>query len=309
MNKDVKIATRQSFGEALKELGDENNDVVVLDADLSGATKTNIFAKAHPDRFFDIGIAECNMVGIASGMATCGKIPYVASFAVFVTGRAYDQIRASVCYPNLNVKICGTHAGLTVGEDGATHQMLEDISLMRTMPHMKVFSPADDIETKWAVKEAAKIQGPVYIRLCRLATPTIYDESEEFEFGKGKCFGNGKDATIFSTGAMVSKALDAKEQLEKEGIKVRVVDFCTIKPIDRELILKCAKETKKLISIEDHSVYGGLGDAISDVLIEEYPKKLVKIGVKDEFGTSGKAEMVLEHFGLTAEKIVEEVKK
>ena len=309
MNKDVKIATRQSFGEALKELGDENENVVVLDADLSGATKTNIFAKAHPDRFFDMGIAESNMIGVASGMSTCGKIPFAASFAVFTCGRAYDQIRSSVAYPNLNVKICGTHCGLTVGEDGATHQMLEDISLMRGLPNLTVLSPSDDIQTRWAVKEAAKINGPVYIRLCRLATPVIYDENTIFELGKGKCFGDGKIATIFATGAMVSVALEAKEILKQEGIDIRVVDIYSIKPIDKEIILKCAKETEKLISIEDHSVYGGLGDAISDVLISEYAKKLYKIGVKDEFGKSGKAEEVLKYFELTPQKIINVIKE
>ncbi len=308
MNKDLKIATRQSFGEALKELGDKNENIVVFDADLAGATKTGIFKKAHPDRFFDIGIAECNMVGIAAGMATCGKIPYAASFAAFICGRAYDQIRASVCYPNLNVKICGTHSGLTVGEDGATHQMLEDISLMRVLPNMKVFSPSDDIQTKWAVEEASKINGPVYLRFSRLATPVIYENETTFEFGKGVCFGTGNKATVFATGSMVYKALEAKELLEKEGINIRVVDIWCIKPIDRELVIRCAKETDKLISIEDHSIYGGLGDAISDVLIENYPKKLIKMGVKDSFGTSGKALEILEHYGLTTEKIIENVK-
>ena len=308
MNKDVKIATRASFGEALKELGDENEKIVVLDADLSGATKTNSFAKAHPDRFFDIGIAESNMIGIASGLASCGKIPFAASFAAFSTGRVYDQLRASVAYPNQNVKIVGTHYGLTVGEDGATHQMLEDISLTRGLPNFTVLAPSDDISSKWAVKEAAKINGPVYLRFCRLATPVIYDENQKFELGKGICFGNGIDATVFATGDMVCKALEAKEILEKENINIRVVDIHTIKPIDKELILKCAKETNKLISIEDHSVYGGLGDAISDVLISEFPKKLIKMGVRDEFGRSGKAEEVLTHYGLTPEKIIENIK-
>lgn len=306
MNKDIKIATRQSFGEALKELGDENKDVVVLDADLSGATKTNIFAKAHPDRFFDIGIAEQNMIGIASGMSACGKIPFASSFAAFVTGRVYDQIRSSVCYPNLNVKICGTHSGLTVGEDGATHQMLEDINLMKALPNMHILSPSDDTQTRWAIKEAAKIKGPVYIRLCRLATPLIYDKDTKFEFGKGICFGDGRDATVFATGDMVCKALEAKEILKSYGKDIRVIDIHTIKPIDEDLIVKCATETEKLISIEDHSIIGGLGSSISDVLTEKYPKKLVKIGTTD-FGKSGKAEEVLDYFGLTSKKIVETV--
>ncbi len=306
MNKDIKIATRQSYGEALKILGDENKNVVVLDADLSGATKTNTFAKAYPDRFFNIGIAEQNMIGIAAGMSTCGKIPFASTFAVFATGRVYDQIRNSVCYPNLNVKIAGTHSGLTVGEDGATHQMLEDINLMKALPNMTIFSPSDDIQTKWVIKEAVKINGPVYVRLCRLATPLIYDENSKFEFGKGICFGEGKDATVFATGDMVSKALEAQEILKSQGKDIRVVDFHTIKPIDEDLIIKCAVETDKLISIEDHSKIGGLGSSIADVLTEKYPKKLIKLGTK-EFGKSGKAEDVLEYFGLTTDKIVESI--
>ncbi len=242
-------------------------------------------------------------------MATCGKIPYASSFAVFVTGRVYDQIRNSVCYPNLNVKICGTHSGLTVGEDGATHQMLEDINLMKALPNMKILSPSDDIQTKWAIKEASKIKGPVYIRLCRMATPVIYDKNFNFEFGKGICFGDGKDASIFATGDMVCKALEAKEILEsKYGKNIRVIDIHTIKPIDEDLIIKCAKETDKLISIEDHSIIGGLGSSIADVLVQNFPKKLVKIGTSD-FGKSGTANEVLEFFGLTSERIIEEVLK
>ena len=308
MDKNIKIATRESFGKALKELGDENENIVVLDSDLSSATKTNIFQKAYPDRFFDMGIQESNMIGVASGMATCNKIPFAASFAVFSTGRVYDQLRASVAYPNQNVKVVGSHYGLTVGEDGATHQMLEDISLIRGLPNFKIFCPSDDISTKWVVKEASKIDGPVYIRVCRLATPAIYDENQEFEFGKGIQIGDGKDATIFATGDMVCKALEAKEILEKENIYIRVVDFHTIKPLDKELVLKCAKETDRLISIEDHSVYGGLGDCISDILISEYPKKLIKMGVRDKFGKSGKAEDVLKDYDLTPEKIIENIK-
>lgn len=309
MNFNEKIATRQSFGESLEKLGKENKNVVVLDADLSGATKTNIFAKSFPDRFFDMGIAEQNMLGVAAGLATCNKIPFASTFAVFATGRGYDQIRNSICYPNLNVKICGTHAGVTVGEDGATHQMLEDINLMRALPNMKIICPSDDIQTKWAIKESASIKGPVYIRLCRLATPKIYEENQNFSFGKGVQFGDGTVATVFATGVTVSEALIAQEKLKNEGINIRVVDIHTIKPIDKELIVKCAKETNKLISIEDHNIIGGLGTAISDVLIEEYPKKLVKLGVKDTFGKSGKAGELLEYFGLTSKAIIEEVKK
>ena len=307
MDLNNKKATRQSLGEALKDLGDKNEKIVVLDADLSGATKSNIFAKAYPERFINVGIAEQNMIGIAAGLSTCNKIPYACSFAVFITGRVYDQIRTSICYPNLNVKICGTHSGLTVGEDGATHQMLEDINLMRALPNMKIISPSDDIQTKWAVEEASKINGPFYIRLCRLATPIIYENETKFEFGKGICFGNGKDATIFSTGSMVSRALEAKEILKSKGKDVRVVDLHTIKPIDEDLIIKCATETKMLISIEDHNIIGGLGSAISDVLVEKYPKKLIKMGVKDSFGRSGKAEDLLQYFHLTTMDVVQKI--
>ena len=224
-------------------------------------------------------------------------------------GRAYDQIRNSVCYPNLNVKICASHSGVTVGEDGATHQMLEDISLMRGLPNMKVMCTSDDTQTRWAVEEISKIEGPVYLRLCRLATPVIYDENQKFEFGKAVQIGEGTDATIFATGVVVSEAIKAKEELEKQGINIRVVDMHTIKPIDRETIIKCAKETKKLISIEDHSIIGGLGTAISEVLTEEFPTKLIKIGIKDTFGKSGKATQLMEYYGLTAENIMKIVKE
>lgn len=300
-----KKATRQSYGEALLELGKKNEKIVVLDADLSTATKTNLFAKEFPNRFFDMGIAEQNMITTAAGMSTCGKIPYASTFAIFAAGRAYDQIRNSICYPKLNVKICATHAGITVGEDGATHQMIEDISLMRTIPNMTVISTSDDLETKWAVKEASKINGPVYLRLSRLATPIIYDENQKFEIGKAIQIGNGTDGTIFATGVTVSEALKAQEQLKQKGIEVRVVDVHTIKPIDKEIIIKCAKETKKLISIEDHNVIGGLGTAISEVLTDEYPVNLIRLGIKDTFGKSGKAEELMKYFGITAEDIVQ----
>lgn len=308
MDENVKKATRQSYGEALLELGKENKNVVVFDADLSTATKTNLFAKEFPDRFFDMGIAEQNMISTAAGIATCGKIAYASTFAVFAAGRAYDQIRNSVCYPKLNVKICATHAGITVGEDGATHQMLEDISMMRTLPNMTVISTSDDIETKWAVKEISKINGPVYLRLSRLATPVIYNEDQKFEIGKAIQIGDGTDATIFATGVTVSEALKAQEQLKEKGIDVRVVDIHTIKPIDRDIIIKCAKETKKLISIEDHNVIGGLGSAISEVLTDECPTKLIRLGINDTFGKSGNAVELMEYFGITAERIIEEVK-
>jgi len=309
MDLENKKATRKSYGEALLELGKNNKDVVVLDADLSGATKTNIFAKEFPERFFDIGIAEANMIGTAAGFATCGKIPYASTFAVFAAGRSYDQIRNSVCYPNLNVKICATHSGITVGEDGATHQMIEDISMMRTLPNMTVISTSDDIQTKWAVEEISKIKGPVYLRLARLATPVIYEENQKFEIGKALQIGDGTDGTVFATGVTVVEAIKAKEELEKQGVNIRVIDMHTIKPIDEEIIIKCAKETKKLISIEDHNIVGGLGAAIAEVLIEKYPIKLIRLGIKDTFGKSGKAEELMKYFGITSEDIIKEFKQ
>ncbi len=299
-----KKAPRQSYGEALLELGKENENIVVLDADLAEATKTRIFAKEFPERFFDMGIAEQNMISTVAGMATCGKIPFASTFAMFAAGRAYDQIRNSICYPKLNVKICATHAGVTVGEDGATHQMIEDISMMRTLPNMTVISTSDDIQTKWAVREISKIDGPVYLRLGRLAVPGIYDKNQKFEIGKAVQIGEGTDATIFATGVTVSEAIKAKEELEKQNIHIRVVDIHTIKPIDKETIIKCAKETKKLISIEDHNIIGGLGTAISEVLIEKYPTKLIKLGINDTFGRSGKAEELMKYFKITAEDII-----
>ncbi len=304
MDINKKIATRQSYGEALKELGNQNKDIVVLDADLSTATKTEIFAKEFPDRFFDMGIAEQDMIGTAAGFATCNKIAYASTFAIFAAGRAYDQIRNSVCYPNLNVKICATHAGITVGEDGATHQMLEDISMMRTLPNLKVFSPSDDIETKFIIKEISKIDSPCYVRLSRLATPVIYDENQKFELGKAVQIGKGEDATIFATGVCVSEALKAKSDLEKKGIFVRVVDIHTIKPIDKETIIRCAKETKRIITVEDHSIIGGLGSSICEVLSEEYPTRVVRLGITDTFGKSGNAVELMNYFKIDAEAIV-----
>lgn len=298
-----KKATRQSYGEALAELGKEKPNIVVLDADLSTATKTNIFAKEFPERFFDMGIAEQNLVSTAAGMSTCGKIPYVSTFAVFAAGRAYDQIRNSVCYPKLNVKICATHAGITVGEDGATHQMIEDISLMRTLPNMTVISTSDDIQTKWAVKEISQINGPVYLRLSRLSTPIIYNENQKFEIGKAVQIGEGTDGTVFATGVTVAEAIKAQENLKQKGINIRIVDIHTIKPIDKETIIKCAKETQKLISIEDHNIIGGIGSAISEVLTDEYPAKLIRLGIKDTFGKSGKAEELMKYFGIIADDI------
>ena len=301
-------ATRQSYGEKLAELGEKNKDIIVLDADLSAATKTSIFAKRFPERFFDMGIAEQDMISTAAGLATFGKTVFASSFAMFACGRSYDQIRNSVAHPKLNVKICASHAGITVGEDGATHQMLEDLGMMRGLPNMTVMCTSDDRETKWAVEEISKMDGPVYLRLCRLNTPQIYGEEQDFKIGKGVQIGNGTDATVFATGIVVPEAIKAKEELEKQGINIRVVDIHTIKPIDKELIIKCAKETKKLVSIEDHNIIGGLGSAISEVLTEEYPAKLIRMGMKDRCGKSGPAKELLRYFGLTSEDIIAVVK-
>lgn len=308
MDETRKIATRQSYGEALAELGEKNENVVVFDSDLSGATKTSIFAKKFPERFFDMGIAEQDMISTAAGLATFGKTVFASSFAMFACGRSYDQIRNSVAHPKLNVKICASHAGITVGEDGATHQMLEDLGMMRGLPNMTVMCTSDDRETKWAVEEISKMDGPVYLRLCRLNTPQIYGEEQDFKIGKGVQIGNGTDATVLATGVVVPEAIKAKEELEKQGINIRVVDIHTIKPIDKELIIKCAKETKKLVSIEDHNIIGGLGSAISEVLTEEYPAKLIRMGMKDRFGKSGPAKELLRYFGLTSEDIIAVVK-
>ena len=306
MNKEEKKATRQSYGEELANLGEKNNKVVVLDADLSAATKTSIFAKKFPDRFFDMGIAEQNMIGTAAGLATCGKIPFASTFAMFAAGRAYDQIRNSICYPKLNVKICATHAGITVGEDGATHQMIEDISLMRTIPNMTVICTSDDTQSRWAVNEISKFEGPVYLRLCRLATPKIY-EDEKFEIGKGVQIGDGTDATIIATGVVVSEAIEAMEELKNMGINVRVIDMHTIKPIDKDIIIKAAKDTKKLITVEDHNIIGGLGSAVCEVLAENYPTKVYRMGIKDEFGKSGKADDLLKYFQIDKSAIIKAV--
>lgn len=304
-----KIATRQSFGEALAELGEKNKNIVVLDADLSGATKTCKFAEKFPDRFFDIGIAEQDMMATAAGFATCSKIAYASTFAVFAMGRAYDQIRNSICYPNLNVKICASHAGLTVGEDGATHQMLEDISMARTLPNMTVMSVCDDTETRWAVEAISNIQGPVYLRFARMETQIVYEKNQYFEIGKGIQIGDGTEASIIATGICMQEALKAQEILESEGIKVRVIDIHTIKPIDKELIIKCAKETKQIITVEDHSIIGGLGSSVCEVLSEEYPSKVIRLGIKDKFGQSGKAQELLNRYGIDAEAIVKTVKE
>ena len=308
MNLDKKIATRQSYGEELAKIGEKNENIVVLDADLAEATKTCIFGEKFENRFFDMGISEQDMVSTAAGLATCGKIPYLSTFAVFAAGRAYDQIRNSICYPKLNVKVCATHAGITVGEDGATHQMLEDISLMRTLPNMTVICTSDDTSTRYMVEEISKVNGPVYLRLCRLNTPVIYDEGQKFEIGKGVQIGDGTDATVIATGVVVPEAIKAQEILKEQGINIRVIDMHTIKPIDRDIVVKAAKETKKIITIEDHSIIGGLGSAVCEVLSEEYPTKVVRMGIKDTFGKSGSAEKLLEYYGLVASNIVENIK-
>lgn len=307
MSDNKMIATRQSYGEILEQLGSENENIVVLDADLSTATKTELFAKKYPNRFFDIGIAEQDMIGTAAGLASCGKIAFASTFAMFAAGRAYDQIRNSVCYPKLNVKICATHAGVTVGEDGATHQMIEDISMMRTIPNLKVFCPSDDIQTKFIIREISKITEPCYVRLSRLASPVIYDESEKFELYKAKQIGDGTDVTIFATGVCVAEALKAKEELEKKGIYARVVDIFSIKPIDSETIIRCAKETKKIVTVEDHNILGGLGSSICEVISREYPVKVIRLGINDSFGKSGSAKELMKFFGIDCESIVNAV--
>ena len=303
---ELKKSTRQSYGEILAELGEENTDLIVLDADLSCATKTEIFAKKFPNRFLDLGIAEADMISTASGLSISGKVPFVSTFAVFAAGRAYDQIRNSVCYPNINVKICATHAGATVGQDGATHQMIEDISIMRTVPNMMVFSPSDDTQTKWLIRELLKIKKPSYTRLCRLNVNNIYSYNQKFELGKGIQIGNGKDGTVFATGVTVQEAIKAQKMLKENNINIRVVDIFTIKPIDIELIIKSANETKKLISVEDHNVIGGLGSAISEVLTDKYPTKLIRLGIPDSFGKSGTSQELMEHFKITCNDIVEQ---
>lgn len=309
MSDTVKIATRESYGNAIKELAAENPDIVVLDADLAAATKTGIFKKAYPERFFDCGIAEANMMGVAAGLAACGKIPFASSFAMFAAGRAYEIVRNSIGYPGLNVKIGATHAGISVGEDGATHQCCEDIALMRTIPGMTVINPADDIEARAAVKAAAEMNGPVYLRFGRLAAPVFNDNDDyKFEIGKGVELREGNDITIIATGLMVYEALKAADMLKEEGISAGVVNIHTIKPIDKELICKVAENTGILMTVEEHSVIGGLGSAVSEVVTECYPVPVIKIGVNDEYGHSGPAADLLKEFGLCAENIAEKVR-
>jgi len=305
-----KIATRESYGNALVELGAENPNVVVLDADLAAATKTGVFKKAYPDRHIDCGIAESNMVGIAAGMATTGKIPFVSSFAMFVAGRAFEQVRNSVGYPHLNVKIGATHAGITVGEDGASHQCNEDIALMRTIPGMVVMCPADDVEAKAVVKAAAEYEGPVYMRFGRAACPVINDnEDYHFEIGKGTVLREGSDLTIVATGICVGNALEAAKMLEADGISAEVINICTIKPLDEELIIASAKKTGKVVTAEEHSVIGGLGSAVCDALCKANPVPVLKIGMQDMFGESGSAAALVEKYKLDAKGIYEQIKE
>lgn len=302
-------STRKAYGETLVKIGEKDEDVVVLDADLSKATCTNLFKENFPSRHINIGIAEQDLVGTSCGLALAGKKVFASSFAMFLAGRAYEQVRNSVAYNNANVKLCATHAGLAVGEDGATHQCLEDIALMTAIPNMIVLQPSDEVQTEKIITNLLKIEKPSYVRLGRSDTEKIYDNNDNFEIGKSYTHGDGKDGTIFSSGITVSMALKAKEELKKQNINVRVVDVYSLKPIDKENIIKCAKETDKLISIEDHNIIGGLGSLISNVLTDEYPKKLIKIGVKDSFGKSGKATDVLNKYGISVEKIIEEFNK
>ena len=309
MSEVKKIATRESYGNALAELGAEYENLVVLDADLAAATKTGIFKKAFPDRHIDCGIAECNMMGIAAGLATTGKIPFVSSFAMFAAGRAFEQVRNSIGYPKLNVKIGATHAGISVGEDGATHQCNEDIALMRTIPGMVVINPADDIEAKAAVRAAIEHEGPVYLRFGRLAVPVINDTPDyKFELGKGVVLREGKDVTIIATGLPVSECLAAADKLAADGIDAKVINIHTIKPLDEDLVVKAAKETGKVVTVEEHSVIGGLGSAVCDVLSEKCPTQVMKIGINDTFGESGPAVELVKKYGLDADSIYEKVK-
>ena len=309
MSEVKKIATRVSYGNALAEFGAEYSDLVVLDADLAGATQTGIFKKAFPERHIDCGIAECNMAGIAAGLATTGKIPFMSSFAMFAAGRAFEQVRNSIGYPHLNVKIGATHAGISVGEDGASHQCCEDVALMRTIPGMTVIVPSDDVEAKAAVRAAIEMEGPCYLRFGRLAVPVINDNDDyKFEIGKGIVLREGKDVALVASGLEVAEALLAADMLAADGIEAKVINIHTIKPLDEELILDAAKETGKVVTIEEHSIIGGLGSAVCDLLSEKLPTKVLRIGVEDEFGESGPATELIKKYGLDAQGIYDKVK-
>lgn len=309
MSEIKKVATRAAFGNALVELGAKRDDFVVLDADLAAATQTGMFKKAFPDRFYDCGIAEADMMGIAAGIAATGKKVVCSSFAMFAAGRAFEQVRNSIGYPHLNVIIGATHAGISVGEDGATHQCCEDIALMRTIPGMTIINPADETEAKKAVEAAFELDGPVYMRFGRLAVPVIFDDDYKFEVGKSVELREGNDVTVIATGLMVSEALEAYELLKKDGINARIINMHTIKPLDNEAVIKAAKETGAIVTAEEHSVIGGLGGAVSELLCEEYPVPVVKLGVYDTFGHSGPAPKLLDEFGLRAANIAEKAKK
>lgn len=309
MSEVKKIATRDAYGSALAELGKEKENLVVLDADLAAATKTEVFRKEFPDRHIDCGIAEANMIGIAAGLASTGKIPFVSSFAMFAAGRAYEQVRNSVGYPHLNVKIGATHAGISVGEDGASHQCNEDLALMRVIPGMTVINPSDAVEARAAVRAAYELDGPVYLRFGRLAVPVINDRADyQFEIGKGVLLKDGKDLTIIATGLCVSEALEAAQMLLKDGIDARVINIHTIKPLDEELVIKAAEETGKVVTVEEHSVIGGLGGAVAESLCEKCPAKLLRIGIEDTFGESGPAAELIAKYGLDAKGIYSKIK-
>lgn len=305
----MKRATRDAYGTALAKIIQENKNIVVLDADLSKSTKSAEAKKVAPDRHFNIGIAEANMMGIAAGLATCGNTVFASTFAMFATGRAYDQIRNSICYPNLNVKVCATHSGLTVGEDGASHQTVEDLALMRVIPNMHVFCPCDGVETEHVIRAVAELNGPCYVRLGRPSVEDIFDETYQFEIGKGVTLKEGNDVTLVCTGFETGQALQAAEELERENIHARVIHIHTIKPIDQEILVKAAKETGLIITCEEHSIYGGLGSAVSEVVSEQYPCKVVKVGIQDTFGESGKPMELIEKYGLSAQHIVTVVKE
>jgi transketolase len=304
----IKTATRDAYGKALVELGEKNKNVVVLDADLAAATKTGAFKKAFPERFFDTGIAESNMMSLAGGLATTGFTVFASTFAMFAAGRAFEQVRNTICYPGLNVKIGATHAGISVGEDGASHQCCEDIALMRSIPGMVILNPADDIEAREAVFAAAEHDGPVYMRFGRLAVPRIFDEDYKFEIGKAVTLKEGSDVTIIATGLMVNEALEAAKTLEAEGVSAEVINMHTIKPLDNEAVVSSAKKTGCVVTAEEHNIIGGLGSAVAEVLAEEYPVPVVRVGVNDEFGKSGPAVELLHLYGLDAENIVKKAK-
>ena len=303
-----KIATRDSYGNALVELGKTHKNVVVLDADLACATKSGTFKKAFPDRHFNCGIAECDMVGVGAGLSTMGLVPFVSTFAMFAAGRAYEQVRNTIGYPHLNVKICATHGGISVGEDGASHQCCEDFALMRTIPGMTVMCPSDDVEARKMLHAAYEMEGPVYIRFGRAATPVYHDESFSFTVGKGEVLQDGTDVAIIATGILVPEAIEAGKRLAAEGIKARIINMATIKPLDEELVIRAAKECGRIVTVEEHNILGGLGEAVAAVVAEHVPVPVHRIGVRDEFGHSGPAAELLKQFGLTADEIVVQTK-